>query len=280
MSTLYLVGTPIGNLQDMTYRAVETLKRVDLIAAEDTRESRKLLDRFEIDKPLTSYHEHNRHEAGPRLIARLQGGESVALITDAGMPGISDPGEDLVKLALEAGVPVVPIPGPTAVVTGLVASGLPTGRFVFEGFLPREPKLRRRRLREIAGEPRTMVFYEGPHRVLDTLADMRGVWGDDREAAAGRELTKQFEEFQRGTLASIATHFEVTAPRGEFVLVVAGGPPVAVEAAVDWREALGAALASGQKATDAAKEIAKAYGLARQDVYGEAIALAKALKNV
>ncbi|MDB5095899.1 MAG: hypothetical protein JWM80_320 [Cyanobacteria bacterium RYN_339] len=272
--TLYLVGTPIGNLGDMTFRAVETLKAVDLIAAEDTRESRKLLNHFGIDKPTTAYHEHNRREAGARLIARLLGGESIALITDAGMPGISDPGEDLVKEAIAAGIPVVPIPGPTALVTALVASGLPAGRFAFEGFLPREPKLRRRKLRELAGEPRTMVFYEAPHRLDDTLADMIGVWGEDRQATVGRELTKQFEEHRRGTLAELVAHFTATAPRGEIVLTVAGGPPVEVELG-DWRAQLGAALAEGQKATDAAKAIAKTHGLSRQDVYKAAQELAR-----
>jgi 16S rRNA (cytidine1402-2'-O)-methyltransferase len=268
--TLFLVGTPIGNLQDMTFRAVETLKSVDLIAAEDTRESRKLLNHFGIDKPTTAYHEHNRREAGARLVARLQAGESIALITDAGMPGISDPGEDLVKEAIAAGIAVVPIPGPTALVTAVVASGLPTGRFVFEGFLPREPKLRRRRLRELAGEQRTMIFYEAPHRLDDTLADMAGVWGPERQAVVGRELTKQFEEHRRGSLAELEAHFKAVPPRGEIVLTVAGGEPAEVEPG-DWQAELKAALAAGQKATDAAKEIAKRHGVDRQEVYKAAL---------
>ena len=228
---LYLVGTPIGNLGDMTFRAVETLKAVDLIAAEDTRESRKLLHHFGIDKPLISYHLHNMRETGKKLVARMLAGEAIALVTDAGMPGISDPGEDLVRLAIEAGVQVVPIPGPTALATGLVASGLPTLRFVFEGFLPREPKLRRRRLREIAGEPRTMVFYEGPHRLLDTLQDMVGVWGAEREAAVARELTKRYEEVRRGSLGQLAADYGAQgAPKGEVTIVV--GPPLAAQP--DW----------------------------------------------
>jgi len=265
--TLYLVGTPIGNLGDMTFRAVETLKAVDLIAAEDTRESRKLLQHFGIDRPLTAYHEHNRREAGERLIARLQAGESVAVITDAGMPGISDPGEELVRDAIAAGIAVVPIPGPTAVATALVASGLPTGRFAFEGFLPREPKLRRRRLRELVAEERTMVFYEAPHRLDDCLADMIGIWGPDRPAVVGRELTKQFEEHRRGTLAELLAHFQATPPRGEIVLTVAGGEAGPTVEAGDWQAALAQALAAGARAKDAAKDIAQRFGVDRQEVY-------------
>jgi 16S rRNA (cytidine1402-2'-O)-methyltransferase len=270
---LYLVGTPIGNLGDMTYRAVETLKAVDVIACEDTRESRKLLTHFEIDKPLTSYHEHNRREQGPRLITRIVAGESIALITDAGMPGISDPGEDLARLAIEAGITVVPIPGPTALATALVASGLPTGRFVFEGFLAREPKLRRRRLRELVAEPRTMIFYEAPHRLIETLGDMADIWGPAREAAVGRELTKHFEEMRRGPLPLLSAHYEATPPRGEIVIVVAGGPPIEDKPTGDWREELATALAAGQKATEAARAIARTHGLARQEVYDAALAL-------
>lgn len=270
--TLYLVGTPIGNLGDITLRALETLKAVAAIAAEDTRETRKLLNHFGIDKPLVSYHEHNMRGMGPKLIERLQGGEAIALVTDAGMPGISDPGEELVKEAIAAGVPIVPIPGPTALVTALVVSGLPTERFVFEGFLPREPKLRRRLLRELVTETRTQVFYEAPHRLLDTLQDMAGVFGGDRPAAVGRELTKHFETFQRGTLASLAAHFEAEAPRGEIVLVVGGGL-ASEEPAENWQEALKVALESGMKATEAAKAVAKSHGVSRQEAYDAALAM-------
>lgn len=273
--TLYLVGTPIGNLGDMTFRAVETLKAVDVIAAEDTRETRKILQRFEIDRPLASYHEHNRQEAGPRLIARMKAGESIALVTDAGMPGISDPGEDLVRLAIEDGIPVVPIPGPTAVTTALVVSGLPTGRFAFEGFLPREPKLRRRRLRELAAEPRTLVFYEAPHRLDDTLKDMAEAWGADRAATVARELTKRFEELRRGDLGTLAAHYAAEAARGEVVIVVAGAPEVESGPQEGWREALAAAIASGKRPSDAAKEIARAYGVPRQEVYAASLEAAR-----
>ena len=270
--TLYLVGTPIGNLDDITLRAIATLKAVDAIACEDTRETAKLLNHLGIDKPTVSYHEHNRRAAGPRLIARIVEGESIALVSDAGMPGISDPGEELVAEAVAAGVTVVPIPGPTAFVAGLVASGLPADRFVFEGFLPREPKLRRRRLRELAGETRTMIFYEAPHRLDDTLTDMRGQWGDERPAAVARELTKRFEEFRRGTLAELAAHYEATPPRGEIVLLVGGGEPVAGPVG-DWESALKEALAAGTRSTEAAKAIAKAFGVPREQVYAAAVAL-------
>lgn len=269
--TLYLVGTPIGNLGDMTLRAIETLKSVDVIAAEDTRNSQKLLNHLGITKPLVSYHEHNERSSGGRLIERLQAGESVALVSDAGMPGISDPGEVIVKAAIEAGVPVVPIPGPSAFVAALVGSGLGTERFVFEGFLPREPKLRRRRLRELVGEARTLVFYEAPHRLTDTLADMRGVFGDDRRGVVARELTKLYEEFQRGTLAELEAHFGVNEPRGEIVLLVEGGTgEVVVEG--NWREVLAAELAAGTKATEAAKAVSKKFGVSRQEVYEAALA--------
>lgn len=270
--TLYLVGTPIGNLDDITLRAVATLKAVDAIACEDTRESAKLLNHLGIDKPKVSYHEHNRREAGPRLVARLVAGESIALISDAGMPGISDPGEELVREAVAAGVPVVPIPGPTAFVAALVGSGLPTDRFVFEGFLAREPKMRRRRLRELATETRTMIFYEAPHRLDDTLADMRAQWGDERAAAVARELTKRFEEFQRGTLAELDAYYAANPPRGEIVLLVGGGELVAATQN-DWEGALKEALAAGTRASDAAKAVAKAFGVPRQDVYDAALAL-------
>lgn len=270
--TLYLVGTPIGNLEDITLRAISTLKSVDAIACEDTRETSKLLNHLGVDRPTTSYHEHNRRAAGPRLIQRMLAGESIALVSDAGMPGISDPGEELVAEAIEAGVPVVPIPGPTAFVAALVASGLPAGSFAFEGFLARDPKLRRRRLRELVNETRTMIFYEGPHRLTDTLTDMRAAFGDDRPAAVARELTKRFEEHRRGTLAELAAHFEATEPRGEIVLMVGGGEVAAVSSD-NWREALKAALDAGTRASDAAKAIAKSHGVSRQEAYDAAVAM-------
>lgn len=276
--TLYLVGTPIGNLGDMTVRALETLRAVDLIAAEDTRNTQKLLNHFAIARPLVSYHEHNERASGARLIERLLAGERVALVSDAGMPGISDPGEVIVKAAIENGIPVVPVPGPSAFVAALVGSGLATERFVFEAFLPREPKLRRRRLRELTGETRTLVFYEAPHRLSDTLIDMRGVWGDARRAVVARELTKLYEEFRRGTLAELTAHFEANPPRGEIVLVVEGGSAEAVVEG-DWREALAAELAAGTKATEAAKAVSKRFGVSRQEAYDAALAAKPAKSN-
>lgn len=270
--TLYLVGTPIGNLEDMTLRAIATLKAVDAIACEDTRETAKLLNHFGIDKPTVSYHEHNKQAAGPRLIARVAAGDSIALVSDAGMPGISDPGEDLVALAVAEGVPVVVIPGPTAFVTALVGSGLPAGRFAYEGFLARDPKLRRRRLRELAGETRTMVFYEAPHRLTDTLTDMRAQWGDDRQAVVARELTKRFEDYQRSTLAELHAHYEATPPKGEIVLLVAGGEPIQGPTG-DWQTALKEAIAGGTRAADAAKQVARTYGVSRQEAYDAAVAM-------
>ncbi len=272
MGTLYIVGTPIGNLEDITHRALRILREVAVIAAEDTRETRKLLSHFEIHTPTISYHEHNKLSAGPGIIQRLETGEDVALVTDAGMPGISDPGEDLVRLAVAAGVAVVPVPGPTAFTAALVGSGLPTARFVFEGFLPNKGKERRAALERLKSEQRTVLLYEAPHRVLDTLADLADALGE-RPMAACRELTKLHEEFRRGTPAELLAHFKERAPRGEFVLVIQGAPeearvidpadltPQALAAAVNELERAGA----DRKA--AMKEVALRYGLGKRDVY-------------
>lgn len=219
--TLYLCPTPIGNLEDITLRALGILKKVDIIAAEDTRVTLKLLNHYEIKTPLLSYHEHNKREKGPEIVLLLQEGKDVALVTDAGTPGLSDPGEDLVKLAVEAGIKVVPLPGAAAAVCALVASGLSTERFVFEGFLPRKTRDRRERLAEMAGESRTMVIYEAPHRLLKTLEDLRQALGN-RSIAIAREMTKVHEEFFRGTLEQAVERFTQTPPRGELVLVVGG----------------------------------------------------------
>ena len=219
---LYLVPTPIGNLEDITLRAVRVLKEVDLIACEDTRTSGVLLAHFGIDTPRTSYHDHNERRKAPQLVAQMQAGHDVALITDAGSPGISDPGFYLVRECLRHGVEVAALPGPTAFVPALTASGLPCERFVFEGFLPVK-KGRRKRLDALADEPRTMVFYEGPHRLVKTLADFEAVFGPERPAAVGRELTKKFEEVQRGTLSELRAHYEAqTKVRGEAVIIVGG----------------------------------------------------------
>ena len=221
--TLYLVGTPIGNLGDLSPRAVETLRAVDFIAAEDTRVTLKLLNHFEIKKPLICYFEHNRAEMGEKLLSRLLSGESCALVTDAGMPAISDPGEDIVRQCALAGVTVCAVPGPSAVVTALAVSGLPTQRFCFEGFLSTTAKNRREHLESLRGEKRTMVFYEAPHKLLRTLADLLEVFGD-RPVALCREMTKLHEEVVRCTLSEALARYTETPPRGEFVLVVAGAP--------------------------------------------------------
>ncbi len=221
--TLYLVATPIGNLADLSERAKKTLAEVDFIAAEDTRNTAKLLLAFGITRPLVSYHDHNRRERGPRLVERLLGGESCALVTDAGTPAISDPGEDLVALAAKAGVPVTSVPGCCAGITALALSGLPTTRFCFEGFLPREKKELRARLEALKGETRTMIFHEAPHRLKDTLAAFAATFGEARDMALCRELTKRNEEILRVTVGGAIAHYEVTEPRGEYVLVVAGG---------------------------------------------------------
>lgn len=228
LATLYIVGTPIGNLEDITLRAIRTLREVAVIAAEDTRQTRKLLSHFDIHTPMVSYREHNQRTAGPALIQRLIAGEDVALVTDAGMPAISDPGEDLVREALAAGVPVTTIPGPTAFVTALVLSGLPTTEFVFMGFLPQRKKERSETLRRLTAETRTVILYEAPHRILETLKDLEKLLGT-RIVAAARELTKLHEQVVRGTAGHLREHFKLHAPRGEFVLVVEGAVPAVVQ---------------------------------------------------
>ncbi|MDF2627168.1 MAG: tetrapyrrole methylase family protein [Symbiobacteriaceae bacterium] len=271
MGTLYIVGTPIGNLEDITHRALRILREVAVIAAEDTRQTRKLLNHFEIPTPAVSYHEHNQRTAGPHLIERLQAGDDVALVTDAGMPAISDPGEDLVRLAVAAGVPVVPIPGPTAFTTALVVSGLSTERFAFEGFLPVKGKERRAALERLKQELRTWILYEAPHRVIETLEDLRDALGD-RPMAAARELTKLHEEVVRGTPAELLAHFEQKAPRGEFVLVISGAPaaeqaPPEEATPTSLAAAVAALEAGGMDRKAAMKEVATRFGLTKRDVY-------------
>ena len=219
--TLYLVGTPIGNLGDFSPRAIEIFKTVDFIAAEDTRVTMKLLNHFVIKKPLVSYYEHNRAESGEKIVGRILLGENCALVSDAGMPAISDPGEDLVKLCAEHDIEVIVIPGPSAVVSALALSGLPTGRFTFEGFLSTAKKSRFEHLNDVKGEKRTMIFYEAPHKLLPTLRDMLSVFGD-RRIAICRELTKLHEETIRTTLSAAVEMYTANPPRGEFVLVIEG----------------------------------------------------------
>lgn len=219
--TLYIVPTPIGNLGDMTLRGLEVLKSVATVLAEDTRTSSKLLRHYGVDTPLKAYHMHNEHRLVQELASRLQGGESMALISDAGTPGISDPGFLLVRECLRAGVKVECLPGATALVPALVSSGFPTDRFVFEGFLPPK-KGRQKRLAALAGEARTLVFYESPHRLLKTLEQFREVFGPEREVSVSREMTKIHEETVRGTLDQVLTHFQASPPRGELVIAVRG----------------------------------------------------------
>ncbi|WP_040953017.1 16S rRNA (cytidine(1402)-2'-O)-methyltransferase [Gorillibacterium massiliense] len=217
--TLYLVGTPIGNLEDMTFRAVRVLKEADLIAAEDTRQTRKLLSHYEISGRLVSYHEHNKAASGPELVRLMAEGQSVALVSDAGMPAISDPGYDLVRLAIAEGIPVVPVPGANAALAALITSGLATDRFLFVGFLPREKRKLQAELAALAGAPATLLFYESPHRVVKTLAAMQEAWGD-RQAALVREITKRHEEAARGTLSELSRFLTENPPLGEYVIVV------------------------------------------------------------
>lgn len=221
MGILYVCATPIGNLGDTSQRLIDTLKSVDLIAAEDTRQTKKLLDRFEISKPSTSYHKFNIKEKTSYIVRELLSGKNIALVSDAGMPGISDPGEELIKEAIAHGIQVVPIPGPSAIITALAVSGLDTGRFVFEGFLPHEGKARRRILRKIVNEERTLVFYESPHRLLKSMKDMLSIFGD-RKVCVAREVTKIHEEFFRGAASKALEHFSSKEVLGEITLIVEG----------------------------------------------------------
>ena len=269
---LYLVATPIGNLGDLSPRAAETLAAVDFIAAEDTRVSVKLLNHFGIKRPLVSYHQHNQNIAGPAILRRLLSGESCALVTDAGTPAISDPGEALVGLCAENGVTVQAVPGCCALISALAVSGLPTGRFTFEGFLSTNKRDRREHLQSLQGERRTMVFYEAPHKLCGTLEDLREAFGD-RPVALCRELTKLHEETRRTTLAQAAAWYRENPPKGEFVLVVAGAEPVE-DAAVTLEE--GAALVlerrvAGERMKDAVRQVAQDTGLNRNELYSAAL---------
>lgn len=271
--TLYLVATPIGNLGDFSPRAVETLEQVDFIAAEDTRVSVKLLNHFAVKKPLVSYHEHNHVTAGQSILQRLLSGESCALVTDAGTPAISDPGEDLVRLCAENGVEVQAIPGCCAAVNALAVSGLPTGRFTFEGFLTVNKKSRRERLESLKSEERTMIFHEAPHKLRTTLEDLRDAFGSKRRIALCRELTKLHEETVRTTLEEAVAWYTENSPKGEYVLVVAGAEPVQA-AAVTLEDAVAQVLelkAQGMRLKEAAKEVAEHTGLSKNELYAAAL---------
>lgn len=264
---LYVVGTPIGNLGDMSPRAVETLAAVDFIAAEDTRVSLKLLNHFEIKKPLISYFEHNRREKGELIVSRILAGESCALVTDAGMPAVSDPGEDLVALCHERGVTVNVVPGPSAFVAAIALSGLPVSRFTFEGFLSMNKVSRREHLEDIKDEKRTLVFYEAPHKLLATLRDFYKALGD-RRIALVREITKIHEEVIRTTISEAIIKYENEAPKGEFVLVIEGKKEEKEEITFD--DALSLAkvyLSQGMSVSMAAKQAAKETGIKKGDIY-------------
>ena len=269
---LYLVPTPIGNLGDISRRAAETLECVDFIAAEDTRVTVKLLNHLGLKKPMVTYHRHNCDAAGPAILRRIEGGETCALVTDAGTPAISDPGEDLAALCAAAGVAVEAIPGPCALTVALSVSGLPTGRFTFEGFLPLNRKNRRAQLDSLAAEERTMIFYEAPHKLRATLDDLAAAFGPGRPMAVCRELTKLHEEVLRLTIGEAAERYAGQEPRGEFVLVVAGRPPQAEAGDED------AALArvwelrrEGMPLKAASAQAAEEYGVKKRTLYNRAV---------
>ena len=265
---LYLVPTPIGNLGDVSRRCAETLEAADFIAAEDTRVSLKLLNHLEIKKPLVSYHEHNKKESGPRILERLLAGESCAMVTDAGCPAISDPGEDLVRLCAGAGVPVCALPGPCAAITALSVSALPTGRFAFEGFLPAQKKERRARLERLKTEERTQIFYEAPHRLRETLAELLEAFGPERPLSLCRELTKLHEEILRLTLGEAVRYYQSNEPRGEYVLVLGGAEEQAEAVSPARAAALAKALiAGGMRTKDAVKQIAEETGVPKNTLY-------------
>ena len=269
-STLYLVGTPIGNLADISERAKKVLSEVDFIAAEDTRNSLRLLSAYGIRKELVSYFEHNKKASGERILERLMAGESCALITDAGMPAISDPGEDIVRLCADAGICVSVIPGPSAAVSALALSALSTSRFTFEGFLPPKSGERKKRLASLKGEERTMIFYEAPHKLCRTLADMGEAFGGDRRISLCRELTKLNEEIIRMTISEAISLYEAKEPRGEYVLVLEGAPEGSSEAAeseLTPKEQVEALIAEGMPKKDAIKEIAHRLGVPKSEIY-------------
>ena len=275
MSKLYIVGTPIGNLGDLSPRAGQVLAAVDFIAAEDTRVSVKLLNHLGIKKPMVSYYQHNLRERGEQILGRIAAGESCAIITDAGMPCISDPGEDLVRLCHDRGVPMEVVPGPSAAIAALAASGIATGRFAFEGFLSTSAKSRREHLAQVARDPRTLIFYEAPHKLRTTLRDMAEVFGSDRPVTLARELTKLHEEVVRTTFAGALALYAQREPKGEFVLVVAGCPAQQLDEDKPTREQAVAQVLelyqSGQSLTDAAGAVAQQTGYRKGELYKAAI---------
>ena len=269
---LYLVATPIGNLEDMTYRAVRILNEVDLIGAEDTRNTRKLLSHYDIHTTLTSYHEHNKLTKGPELIAKLQEGLDIAIVSDAGLPGIADPGTHLVQLAIEQGIKVTPIPGANAALSALICSGIDTVKFTFVGFLPKTSKKRRELLEEIKKRKETLIFYETPYHLKDMLKELSLVLGKNRQVATCRELTKKFEEFTRGTLEELNNYFQENEPRGEFVVIVSGANDIDENdvkeniqiSPVEYVQNL---INQGINKKEAMRQAAKALNMSRRDIY-------------
>ena len=272
--TVYLVATPIGNLEDMTFRAVRILKEVDLIAAEDTRNSIKLLNHFEIDTPMTSYHEFNKVEKAITLIEKLKEGQNIAVITDAGTPGISDPGEELVRMCYDEGIEVTSVPGPAACITAVTMSGQACRRFAFEAFLPKDKKERRRVLDETKNETRTVIIYEAPHHLIGTLKELAEVLGEDRGITLCRELTKKHEEKEKTTIGGALKSYETKEPRGEYVLVIAGKSKAEVleEARAAFEdmtieEHMDMYLSKGMDKKEAMKAVAKDRGVSKRDIY-------------
>ncbi len=268
---LYIVATPIGNLEDITLRAIRILKEADLIAAEDTRHTRHLLDRYQIETQLTSYHDHNKEEKAPVLVARMLEGKNVALVSDAGTPGISDPGYFLINLAIDQKISVVPIPGATAAIAALSISGLPTDSFVFEGFLPAKHTARLKRLQELAKEERTVIFYEAPHKIVRAVEDMLAVFGD-RRAVITRELTKLHEETIRGTLSDILKRLQEGTIKGEFTVIVRGASAEPLKQDIDTAEYLkNLMLHRGLSKKEAIAVAAEELGLPKKEVYKESV---------
>jgi 16S rRNA (cytidine1402-2'-O)-methyltransferase len=273
MGKLYLCGTPIGNLEDMTLRAIRILREVDLIAAEDTRQTIKLLNHYGIKKPMISYHEHNRYERGIEIVKKIKSGQNVAVVTDAGMPGISDPGEDIAKLCIDEGIDIEVIPGPTASITALVLSGLPTSKFVFEGFLSREGKERKKQMEYLNYETKTVIIYESPYRVKGTLLDLYENLGN-RKIAICRELTKKFEEIIRTDLENSINLYEDNEPKGEFVIILEGKDEAEIEEEKikEWdklsvNDHIDMYLEKGLTKKEAMKMVAKDRGISKRDVY-------------
>ena len=271
--TLYLCATPIGNLGDITLRVIELLKECDLIAAEDTRNTLKLLNHFNIDTPMTSYHEHNKFSKGPVLLEKLKEGKNIALVTDAGMPGISDPGEDMARLCRQEGIPVTVAPGASAVVTALVLSGMPARRFIFEGFLPTDKKEKAEVLARLEKETRTTVFYEAPHRLTDTLKELLKSAGN-RDAACVREITKKYEEVKKDSLENLLAFYGENPPTGEFVVIVGGADAEKLRQeeiegweSISLEEHMKKYTDSGMSEKDAMKQVAKDRGVSKREIY-------------